>query len=121
MARKCIRCGQPATSSRHWYCDRCAELPYETRLGKRKPRANRYRSRQSYGHKHRLERKKWEPIVAAGRALCSRCRKPIIPGTPWDLGHDDNDRSRYTGPEHASCNRATSTHRKERRRWRPAS
>ena len=30
----------------------------------------------------------------------------IVPGQPWDLGHDDIDRSRCTGPEHAACNRA---------------
>jgi hypothetical protein len=62
-------------------------------------------SRRGYGTHHRALRERWKPIVAAGLAVCARCGRPIMPGTPWDLGHVDDDKSRYRGPEHRSCNR----------------
>lgn len=65
-------------------------------------------SRQARGYDaaHDRLRAEWEPRVATGRVRCGRCRKLIRPGAAWDLGHDDHDRSRYTGPEHQACNRA---------------
>jgi hypothetical protein len=62
---------------------------------------------RGYGSVHRQRRKALEPLVAAGRAACWRCGQPIVPGEPWDLGHDDDDRTRYRGAEHRACNRAT--------------
>lgn len=59
---------------------------------------------RGYGAAHQKERKRWEPIVEAGNATCDRCNTPIEPGTPWDLGHND-DRTGYTGAEHQDCNR----------------
>lgn len=62
---------------------------------------------RGYGQAHRNLRQHWRPIVEAGTVSCARCHQPITPEQPWDLGHDDHDRTSYTGPEHARCNRAT--------------
>jgi hypothetical protein len=61
---------------------------------------------RGYGAEHKKRRASYELAVAQGRAYCWRCKQPIAPGEPWDLGHDDNDRGRYAGPEHARCNRS---------------
>jgi hypothetical protein len=71
------------------------------------------RSRE-YGRRHKLIRAKFADVVLAGGVRCARCGDLIRPGDPWDLGHVDGDRSRYSGPEHRRCNRATAS-----RRWDP--
>jgi len=62
---------------------------------------------KGYGHAHQSLRRDVERSVLTGRARCVRCGEWIRPGEPWDLGHVDGDKSRYAGPEHRSCNRAT--------------
>lgn len=57
---------------------------------------------EKYGLPHRAERERLRPLVEAGRAVCWRCEKPILPGEPWHLGHSD-DGLRWEGPEHARC------------------
>jgi hypothetical protein len=70
-----------------------------------------------YDYKHKSLRRKWAKQIAAGTVLCARCGKLIQPFALWDLGHDDTDRTRYAGPEHRKCNRATAG-RGKRAKWR---
>src|SRR5215207_8263447 len=67
----------------------------------------------AYDAHHKALRKRWRPRVAAGTVNCRRCGERIESGEPWDLGHDDDDRSLPPAPEHARCNRATLTHAKQ--------
>lgn len=62
---------------------------------------------RGYDATHRALRRQWAPQVATGNVPCWRCGELIEPGERWDLGHDDTDRSKHRGPEHASrCNRS---------------
>ena len=79
-----------------------------------RPRSMRERG---YGVGHRQRRRVLAPIVAKGLVDCARCGEPIEPGEPWDLGHDDFDRSRYLGPEHRRCNRAAPNQLRVSRDW----
>jgi hypothetical protein len=73
-----------------------------------------------YPGPHQAIRRPLAPQVAAGTVTCRRCGQLIRPGEPWDLGHDDHDRSIYRGPEHAGgCNRAAGARLGNQRR-RPA-
>ena len=64
---------------------------------------------RGYTGQHRQLRAQWATIIATQGATCTRCGDPIYPGDPWDLGHT-NDRTRWRGPEHMACNRATRAH-----------
>ena len=122
--RKC-KCGALTTSSRHHYCDPCRDRAAKKRAAgslfrlPRKPRTHtQSTAERGYGTAHQQLRRAWKIQVDAGGVNCARCGLPIKPGTPWDLGHDDHDRSRYTGPEHRACNRATNGRRpKTSREW----
>jgi hypothetical protein len=89
--KACSVCGRIALPG----TNRCAEHPRATKT-----------SARGYGGAHQRLRKTWEREVAAGGVLCARCGGLISPDEPWDLGHDDSDRSLYIGPEHRACNRA---------------
>lgn len=80
--------------------------------------AHRYAARNPverellYNRAHREDRKRWAPRVASGTVICSGsmgCGRLILPGEPWDLGHEPGGPSR---PQHARCNRATAGKRK---------
>ena len=71
---------------------------------------------RGYGHRHQQLRKRWAPVVESGWVFCARCRRPILPGQPWDLGHVDGSKTKYAGPEHRRCNRSTALH--GIKRWR---
>lgn len=75
-----------------------------------------------YRYAHQQERKRLEPLVAAGEAYCVEpiCVMPtrwIAPGTPWDVCHDPTG-STTTGPGHARCNRREGAARGNRMRGR---
>lgn len=72
---------------------------------------------RGYGYRHRETRRRWEQRVRAGGVTCWRCRQAISPDDPWDLGHDDHDRTRYRGPEHRHCNRSAGGQAKRRGSW----
>ena len=45
-------------------------------------------------------------MKVVGYLTCWRCGDKILRGEPFDLGHDDDDRTITRGPEHANrCNR----------------
>lgn len=67
---------------------------------------------RGYDAKHKKLRAKIQRDMDAGVVFyCWRDGKEIEPGEDWDLGHDDDDRTKYMGPEHQRCNRATKRHR----------
>lgn len=69
--------------------------------------------RPVYGYNHQEMRARLAPIVEMGGWICTRYEHPqfpdcpgeILPGDPWDLGHDDRNVTRWSGPEHQACNR----------------
>jgi hypothetical protein len=82
--------------------------------------------RRGYGWPHEQERARWKPLVDRGEVDCWRCGGWIPPGSDWQLGHDDNDRTRYRGAEHKRCNlgaaaRKVNAQRRARRHGHTAS
>jgi hypothetical protein len=67
-----------------------------------------------YGGAHQAIRRALAPYVPGTR--CWRCGHPILPGQPWDLGHDDDNPALYRGPEHARCSRQAGARKGNARR-----
>ena len=81
-----------------------SRCPEHTRA---RDRARGTTAQRGYGTAHQRLRRALVPLVQAGRVTCWRCGLPIDPSEPWDLGHDDHDRTITRGPEHANtCNRS---------------
>jgi hypothetical protein len=118
----CIDCGR-AVLPRDLKRGRCLEhyRAYEREKSRARRAKHGTTTQRGYGRRHRDLRKAFERQVKTGLVKCARCGEPIAPGSDWDLGHDDNDRRRYSGPEHRYCNRSTAGKRLDRmlfsRRW----
>ena len=63
-------------------------------------------TQRGYGTIHQRLRTQLATRITQGHITCPRCGQPITPNQPWDLGHDDHDRTKYNGPEHSHCNRS---------------
>ena len=86
------------TGARAGRCTTCSRI-HDRERGTREERG--------YGAAHQATRAAYQARMDAGETIrCWRCTEPIIYGEPWDLGHDDHDRSITHGPEHAHCNRS---------------
>jgi len=62
-------------------------------------------SRQARGYDPNYDRARLayaRRLMAGERILCWRCRQPVVAGSDWHLGHDEQ--RRIKGPEHADCN-----------------
>ena len=74
----------------------------------------------AYNWTHRRLRAQVAKQVAAGAAVCWRCRRRIAPIHAWDLGHLDvpgaKARGLYAGPEHRHCSRVAGGHKRRGRR-----
>jgi hypothetical protein len=99
MARARSVCNEPDCPNITSYRGRCVThaRKVEQERGTRQERG--------YGPDHQAARRWWTAEIAAGRGWCARCRQPIPPGTPFDLGHTD-DRTGWTGAECVTCNRS---------------
>ncbi|WP_067197145.1 hypothetical protein [Microbacterium sp. XT11] len=62
-----------------------------------------------YQRNARILRKRWTPEHQAGRLVCWRCRRRILPGEPFDVGHLPHARAsalHELAPEHRHRSRS---------------
>lgn len=99
--RRCIRCGGPAASQRHWYCAACRAL---TKRGTapRKPQAPR--QARGYGAAHDRQRRELKRQVDAGNAYCRRCGRWLPPGSKFHASHPGDDKTLPPEPWCVPCN-----------------
>ena len=92
----------------------CPALQPEARcLRHRREREQARGSRQDRGYDraHEQLRAQHQERMDEGQVYdCWRCGKPVDRAN-WHLGHDDEDRKRYRGPECVPCNTATASRR----------
>lgn len=114
--RHCQYCNAEVGSRRRT-CDTCAKRLRAKKDAKR-DLTRLGATARGYGSEHKKERRRWADRVNAGVVDCARCGERIPAGALWDLGHVDGDKSRYAGPEHRKCNRATAGRRRvTSRQW----
>jgi hypothetical protein len=112
--RACKFCGRPIRVPRARVCDVCRPA-YTAWRRKQRGVTSLSAEERGYDAAHQRERKRVKKLVeAAGGAVCWRCGGWFDASEPWDLGHVDGDMSRYAGPEHRACNRATAGRHKRR-------
>lgn len=99
-SRVCLEVGCPVLTKGKSRCDQHERA---------KDKARGTRQERGYDAAHDATRARWAPLVATGHVRCWRCREYIASDAPFDLGHDDKDRTKYRGPEHVACNRATAS------------
>lgn len=93
----------------------CPELQPEPRCAEHRrtrERARGTREQRGYGAEHRALRAEYQRRMDEGeRFSCWRCaesgRITVVDPSNWTLGHCDDDRSRYHGPECPPCDYAT--------------
>lgn len=95
--RKCLDCPRVGP-----WVSRCPEHE-AIRRARREANPRRVaRKRALYGPEYEAAKRRWAPVMATVGAPCARCLTPILPGAPWDLGHQ---RGGGYLPEHPSGNR----------------
>lgn len=90
-------------------------IPADTRGGRcvahqrQADRARGSAAARGYGTAHRRLRASYQQRMNAGeRFTCWRCETHDVDPSNWQLGHCDDDRTNYHGPECPAGNQATS-------------